>query len=191
MVLEFRKWLDKRGGGGPTPGDPGAIQEDRRVLLDRYEQHTKHCPSCLKVSSTSTLALQHKVSSWWAQVSVNCSFAFENYVGVFGLLPGQQKEATAKQPSTSAVAVRNSDSVWFASMQALTMFRAYRAAAAAAGAASLLTAAAALASGARLLVPVLLPALAAAAAAACAHLWVRLSRRIEGFHFVDYQHSQR
>lgn len=48
MVLEFRKWLDKRGGGGPTPGDPGPIQEDRQQLLSRWEQHTKHCPSCLK-----------------------------------------------------------------------------------------------------------------------------------------------
>ena len=49
MVLEFRRWLDSRGGGGPTPGDPGPLLDDRHALLDRWEQHTKHCPSCLKV----------------------------------------------------------------------------------------------------------------------------------------------
>ncbi|EIE23397.1 hypothetical protein COCSUDRAFT_47272 [Coccomyxa subellipsoidea C-169] len=48
MVLEFRRWLDSRGGGGPTPGDPGPILDDRQKLLDRWEQHTKHCPSCLQ-----------------------------------------------------------------------------------------------------------------------------------------------
>ncbi|BDA47256.1 Protein TIC 55, chloroplastic [Coccomyxa sp. Obi] len=48
MVVEFRKWLDSRGGGGPTPGDPGPILDDRKALLDRWEQHTKNCPSCLK-----------------------------------------------------------------------------------------------------------------------------------------------
>lgn len=59
MVLEFRRWLDKRGAGGPTPGDPGPFQDDRSALLDRYEQHTKHCPSCLKVRSLLAFDLVH------------------------------------------------------------------------------------------------------------------------------------
>ncbi|CAL5224847.1 g7603 [Coccomyxa viridis] len=50
-VTEFRRWLDKRGQGGPTPGHPGPILEDRRVLLDRYEQHVKHCNACQKAMS--------------------------------------------------------------------------------------------------------------------------------------------
>ena len=55
-VTEFRRWLDKRGQGGPTPGHPGPILEDRRVLLDRYEQHVKHCNACQKVSIPLTMA---------------------------------------------------------------------------------------------------------------------------------------
>ena len=56
-VTELRKWLDTRGQGGPTPGHPGPILEDRRVLLDRYEQHVKHCKACQKVSSSSLQSL--------------------------------------------------------------------------------------------------------------------------------------
>ena len=48
-VAEFRRWLDTRGEGGPSPGHPGPILEDRRMLLDRYEQHVKHCTACKKV----------------------------------------------------------------------------------------------------------------------------------------------
>ena len=64
MVLEFRRWLDSRGGGGPTPGDPGPILDDRQKLLDRWEQHTKHCPSCLQVlrMCQAFLAVQCKAS---------------------------------------------------------------------------------------------------------------------------------
>ncbi len=52
-VAAFWTWLDKYGGGGPPnsllsrPIDPSAPPPLRRVLLDRYEQHTKHCKSCL------------------------------------------------------------------------------------------------------------------------------------------------
>ena len=57
-VTDFRKWLDKRGQGGPIKGDPGPILEDRRVLLDRYEQHVKHCKACTQVSPCCSTWLQ-------------------------------------------------------------------------------------------------------------------------------------
>ncbi len=46
LVVGFRRWLDTRGGGGPTPGDPGPVETRREVLLDRLHQHTDNCPSC-------------------------------------------------------------------------------------------------------------------------------------------------
>ena len=57
-VTEFRKWLDKRGHGGPIKGDPGPILEDRRILLDRYEQHVKHCKACTQVRTCCPTWLQ-------------------------------------------------------------------------------------------------------------------------------------
>ena len=52
LVIEFRKWFDKYCGGqlpwsevGMTAPIP-QINEDRKVLLDRYHQHTQHCESC-------------------------------------------------------------------------------------------------------------------------------------------------
>lgn len=45
-------WLDGRGGGGPTPLAGGPLPPAlKRVedVLDRYEQHTKFCPSCSRV----------------------------------------------------------------------------------------------------------------------------------------------
>ena len=57
-VTDFRKWLDKRGHGGPIKGDPGPILEDRRVLLDRYEQHVKHCKACTQVRACCSTWLQ-------------------------------------------------------------------------------------------------------------------------------------
>ena len=48
FVAEWRRWLDGRGAGGPTKGEPGPLLEDRRALLDRYAQHTRHCGHCLK-----------------------------------------------------------------------------------------------------------------------------------------------
>ncbi len=57
-VTDFRRWLDKRGKGGPTPGDPGPVLEDRKIVLDRYEQHVKHCTACQKVSIPFVLLSQ-------------------------------------------------------------------------------------------------------------------------------------
>ena len=53
LVASFKNWLDKAGGGGPfgplhkAPGYP-ALVTDHRVLLNRYEQHTKNCTACKK-----------------------------------------------------------------------------------------------------------------------------------------------
>ncbi|KAK9832649.1 hypothetical protein WJX81_007195 [Elliptochloris bilobata] len=48
LVVGFRRWLDTRGGGGPTPGDPGPLEGRREVLLDRLHQHTEKCPGCMQ-----------------------------------------------------------------------------------------------------------------------------------------------
>lgn len=74
-------------------------------------------------------------------------------------------------------------------LQALATFKAFRVAAAVAAAAALLTLTAVLASGARLLSPAA-PLLLAAAAAAL-YSFKRLNARVQGFHFVDYQHALR
>ena len=52
LVIEFRKWFDKYCGGQLPWLQVGMtapitqINEDRKVLLDRYHQHTQHCESC-------------------------------------------------------------------------------------------------------------------------------------------------
>ena len=53
LVVEFRKWLDSYCGGQfPWNGidsnisERYIINENRREMLDRYNQHTKHCSSC-------------------------------------------------------------------------------------------------------------------------------------------------
>ena len=53
LVASFKNWLDKAGGGGPfgplhkAPNYPSLVT-DHRVLLNRYEQHTKNCTACKK-----------------------------------------------------------------------------------------------------------------------------------------------
>jgi hypothetical protein len=79
FVAEWRKWLDSCGGGGPTPGEPGPLLEDR-TKLDRYAQHTRHCPHCLQVGvfnakgSSSVnpwqVAPSACYSPWWEPESV-------------------------------------------------------------------------------------------------------------------------
>ncbi|WP_353932660.1 Rieske 2Fe-2S domain-containing protein [Okeanomitos corallinicola TIOX110] len=52
LVIEFRTWFDKYC-QGKLPWDKvgiknteSKINNDRRVMLDRYQQHTQHCSSC-------------------------------------------------------------------------------------------------------------------------------------------------
>ncbi len=55
MVTKIRNWLDdpSKGNGGPWGPDRYAAWRpritDRRVLLDRYNSHTKHCAACRAV----------------------------------------------------------------------------------------------------------------------------------------------
>ncbi len=50
----WQTWLHGRGGGGwvqattggPPDGPPPTASLPRRVVLDRFESHTRHCPSC-------------------------------------------------------------------------------------------------------------------------------------------------
>jgi hypothetical protein len=52
-VLAWRKWYHKQGQGGywRATGRPATRAPDltREQLLDRFHQHTQHCPSCSKV----------------------------------------------------------------------------------------------------------------------------------------------
>ena len=53
LVAAFRKWLDMRGGGGPPTKLPQKLPplvDRQEVFLNRYEQHTRHCPYCSGVS---------------------------------------------------------------------------------------------------------------------------------------------
>ena len=59
-VAQFRKWLDERAGGVPTPYPANAplpaLETRKEVVLDRWNQHTKHCAACMRVR----LLLTHK-----------------------------------------------------------------------------------------------------------------------------------
>ena len=61
LVAAFRKWLDMRGGGGPPTKLPQKLPplvDGQEVFLNRYEQHTRHCPYC---SGASILTHGHPV----------------------------------------------------------------------------------------------------------------------------------
>ena len=61
LVIEFRNWFDRYCDSklpwsevGITPS-PSNIEIPRRVLLDRYHQHTQHCSSCRQALKTLQL----------------------------------------------------------------------------------------------------------------------------------------
>jgi hypothetical protein len=56
QVAAFRTWLDKRGGGGPTPLAAGPLPPPptKAEIFDRYTQHTQFCPSCMAVRAPWT-----------------------------------------------------------------------------------------------------------------------------------------
>ena len=60
LVIEFRRWFDIYCGAklpwqelGISDQLPISFNYDRRKILDRYEQHTKHCQSCRKALQTA------------------------------------------------------------------------------------------------------------------------------------------
>ena len=54
-VAAWRAWLSRYGAAMPLlPRRPQDLPPlmSRREALDRFEQHTKHCPDCQRVSGT-------------------------------------------------------------------------------------------------------------------------------------------
>lgn len=49
LVAAFRAWLSGRGGGGPVPVTEKKELLPAHELLNHYDQHVRHCPSCSKV----------------------------------------------------------------------------------------------------------------------------------------------
>ena len=52
--MAFRRWFHGKGRGGPPYFNPDKdafppASIPREQLLNRWEQHTRHCPSCKKV----------------------------------------------------------------------------------------------------------------------------------------------
>ena len=60
-VAQFRRWLDERAGGVPTPYPASAplpaLETRKEVVLDRWHQHTKHCAACMRVRLMLALTL--------------------------------------------------------------------------------------------------------------------------------------
>lgn len=59
----FWTWLERFGGGGPfgvatmaRPIDPSRPGVPRRVLLDRFDQHTRHCKPCRDAHTVFSVA---------------------------------------------------------------------------------------------------------------------------------------
>ena len=50
LVAAFRTWLSSRGAGGPVPITEKTTLLPEHELLNHYEQHVRHCPSCSSVS---------------------------------------------------------------------------------------------------------------------------------------------
>jgi phenylpropionate dioxygenase-like ring-hydroxylating dioxygenase large terminal subunit len=90
LVIEFRKWFDKYCGGqlpwsevGMTAPIP-QINEDRKVLLDRYHQHTQHCASCRQtLANIQKIQVIFLIFSLASLVSV--ALASDSWRGQFGL----------------------------------------------------------------------------------------------------------
>ena len=74
LVAAFRKWLDERGGGGPPTrlsGQLPPLDDRQEMFLDRFNQHTRHCPSCMGVRSIiSFLSFHSNTSLCGLQTSV-------------------------------------------------------------------------------------------------------------------------
>ena len=209
-VTDFRKWLDKRGRGGPIKGDPGPILEDRRVLLDRYEQHVKHCKACTQVrtccpleSNTGRHSLQCILNR--GSCLCHCCTTVSQSGSMIVFLVhrnGITRDAVwLRANGQQAVHVTNSAVLCMQApaadpgvltgrrvLQALSVFKALRIGAAVLAAACLLTASGLAGGGAKLAsVPVLALSLTAAG---CAFAWQKLCRQIEKFYFTDYKHSE-
>jgi len=68
FVAAFRRWLAAGGGGGPawpqgTPRELPPRQRSREALLNRYEAHTKNCPTCIAVRCNIWLVAVRRTGS--------------------------------------------------------------------------------------------------------------------------------
>ena len=84
LIIEFRRWFDKYCQGelpwhtvGLDPQGISYINHNRRELLDRYQQHTRHCSSCREALKI-TRRLQRFLLAMFALI-----------IAVVALLPNQ------------------------------------------------------------------------------------------------------
>jgi hypothetical protein len=83
-VRALRTWLDAFGGGsGPCSGTgQGDLPRlTHRESIDRFETHTKHCPSCNRVRGGALGALASWDSCGWQYVGAWGSIGHELQVG--------------------------------------------------------------------------------------------------------------
>merc|ERR1712176_495740 len=78
MILAMRRWMDNQGGGHPdwqTESDNVPIQTDtsQKTLINRYEQHTKHCSLCS--GALDYFTQMKKTSGVVAILSASAAFA--------------------------------------------------------------------------------------------------------------------
>ncbi|CAL5222833.1 g5257 [Coccomyxa viridis] len=92
LVAAFRTWLSGRGGGGPVPltGKKDLLPEHE--LLNNYDQHVRHCPSCSKALVTLERA-RHMVAGAGALCMLGISAVLGraaplNSAGILGLTAG-------------------------------------------------------------------------------------------------------
>lgn len=201
FVAAFRRWLVAGGGGGPAwpegmPHELPPRQRSREALLNRYEGHTKNCPTCLGVSGCDAYPLVRHCAAE--------DFAWIGYGGqqlsvCGGLMKMKAAKAAACRPLSQTEmmhVVRTSIRLrWIAPhllhavRQALRNFEILRAAAASAGGTMLLALSVVLARGAAPESRLALGLLAGAAVSGA--VWRKASDFIAEFYYVPYVHQDR
>ena len=63
-VVDYRKWLDTRGGDGPFGPIPKVPAMPKEEIVNRKAQHTDHCVTCKAVRSQPAFCPACSCASW-------------------------------------------------------------------------------------------------------------------------------